>query len=164
MDVYCEGSDQDNQVTTHKVEPWKQRPPNYGETEEREHIAPNANIYGDANRSLIISSQKSSLSSSQPIISRAYVGYRHDLEPFDQIQRHSFGSNSDKDETKQLGCCHPSNGRSPIVLKPLDPPITKPCSSLLRWWYLEILATATALASLAAMIGVLYTYDLRCMA
>jgi hypothetical protein len=38
-------------------------------------------------------------------------------------------------------------------------PTTQPHASLLHWWYLDIIAAATSLASLAAIIGVLLAYD-----
>ena len=54
----------------------------------------------------------------------------------------------------------PSEGSRPSSPVPADAAAAAP-APLWRWWYLDFLAIATALASLAAIIGVLVAFDGR---
>lgn len=175
-----------HEVVLYKIEHRSKKPPNQAESEEFQHAEPyHSYVHRDSGSSVVENQQDQGWPSSHTTISQDRMSlFQHDFGPYDQDQHHSFRSTSDEEEIYQLMNVPPSNQQSPTALTVLDvtapsldeisapsSPISNPNTNqadiqttklhppILRWWYLDILATVTAIASLATIIGVLVAYD-----
>jgi hypothetical protein len=110
---------------------------------------------------------------------------RQNIDAHDQTHRRSFGSSSDAEVTTRFtdvpiqpnqdpptdlsdadistphldGIATQPSCSSKLSVERNSSPKTQPHASLLHWWYLDIIAAVTSLASLATIIGVLLAYD-----
>ncbi|KAK9420562.1 putative MFS transporter [Seiridium unicorne] len=155
------GFNADNEVALHMIEPRSNGPPAQAESEECQHNEPHhSRVHLHSALTLIENQQDQDWLTSHPTISQDGVSLlQHDSREDGQGPKYASDPTRDAEANYQLTAAAPSSCTSTAHINHVNERTTQYHVSPLRWWYVDILAAATATVNLVAIVCVLLAYD-----